>query len=422
MNSWKNIFSIETKANNHKIISLFGLKVALNPLYLAEVFSFIFDRLTPKNQNKIVFNSEPDFCDNTFSLYEYMIKNHSDEFECIWISTYKIPEHFKQMKNIYELYSIKGLFQIFTSKYIISNHCNDFINMIHSNRHVWLNLWHGMPIKTIGYIEKNINEKILKRYKKLSKKSYQIATSDLFKTILVPCFKTDFDKCFVTGLPRNDNIFDTTNNYKIAKLFNLKQYKKVILYSPTYKERKRKNIREIEHEFNNIFYFDDYSQEKFIKYLEDNQILFIVKPHPLDEKFYLANVINRFNSDNIRILFNNDLSEKKLQIYELFQHTDIMISDISSIALDYLILNKPVIYLSNLDEEYNINRGFILEDNYKIFMPGAKASNFKDMLIAIEEAIKVDSWKNIRQRTLPLIHKYQDSKSSERIYKIMKGL
>ena len=81
-----------------------------------------------------------------------------------------------------------------------------------------------------------------------------------------------------------------------------------------------------------------------------------------------------------------------------------------------------IIFLNSLAEEYNKNRGFTLEDNYEIMMPGEKVYNFHQLLNAIEDAIFTDKWKNSRLKILPLLHKYCDSNASERIYNIMKEL
>ena len=99
-----------------------------------------------------------------------------------------------------------------------------------------------------------------------------------------------------------------------------------------------------------------------------------------------------------------------------------MITDYSSIAIDYLISKKPVIFLCSTNEEYTANRGFILENNYDITMAGPKVNNFKQLLVAIEDALSTDSFKEERLKKIPLLHKYTDAKASERVYEIMKNL
>ena len=97
-----------------------------------------------------------------------------------------------------------------------------------------------------------------------------------------------------------------------------------------------------------------------------------------------------------------------------------MISDYSSVTIDYLLLNKPVLYLDNLSEDYKNTRGFILEDNYKILMPGAQVDNFNQFKEELLENLINDKYKYEREKSIPLIHKHIDFNSNERIYEIMK--
>lgn len=393
----------------------------INPVYFFRIISYIFDNILIKDNNKIVFNSDPDVSDNSYALYLY-IKENCPDLKCYWIVTNTNYEN-SNLSNIYNLYSLMGLYNIFTAKYVVSNHCNDFVEVINSKKHIWLNLWHGMSMKTLGYSEKHIPKKILSRYKKLGQRAYQFVSSDLFRIIMTSCFGAEYNKCFVTGLPRNDKIFDLLNDELITKYLKIKEYEKVILYAPTYKEMRRSKVREVNKPFNNIFYMDDYDNDDFLKYLDKNKILLIVKPHPFDEEFYKEHVQNLYKStSNVKIIYNDDLNKLNINLYEMFKYVDVMISDFSSITYDYLILSKPVIFINNLEDEYNKNRGLILEDNYELLMPGQKVSNFGQLCSVIEDAIIHDSWKEERMAKLPLIHKYMDDKSSQRVYEIMKGL
>lgn len=418
------ILSVEDKPNNYKVIKLLGLKLAINPLYITAAISKGLDRIIPKQKNKIVFNSYPDFSDNPLCFYNYLLEKHPGEYDIIWISSSSVENIFPKNTKGYRLYTLKGLFHIFSAKYIISNHCNDLVNMIHSKSHVWLNLWHGMPLKTLGVMEKNISSKNLHRYEILKNSAYQFVTSDIFKLSMISCFLINPNRVFITGQPRTDCVLAGKNKDKIKNILHTEKYNKVILYAPTYKEAQRNNgIREIDQVFDNIFYLKDYSEEDFLKFLEDNSILFIVKPHPIDEKFYKnLEDNNTFNHPNIKIIYEQDLSKNNLYFYEFFSLSDLMITDFSSIALDYLIAEKPVIFLNSLSEEYNKNRGFILEDNYEQLMLGDKVSDFKQLLNSIAGAILTDSWNKNKLSNISLIHKFRDNGSSERIYQIMKGL
>lgn len=417
----QNIFSI-TNNKKHKIITIFGFQIKFSkklPKFII-IVGRILDKILPKDNKKIIFCSYPDYSDNAKEFFEYLYTNHKDEYNMIWLC--KNPNSVEIPVKKYKIQSLKGLFELLTAKYTV-NTFFDLEKFITSLRRINLQLWHGMPLKTIGYLEKNIPPHMFKAYKK-NKNNYFFVTSDVFKLSMVACFLMNPNNIFITGQPRTDCILEKRNSYKIKEFLNFDKFSKIILFTPTYKECKRKNGgRDVNHLFNNIFYMDDYSQEQFYKLLEDKNMLFIIKPHPFEEKFY-RNLEKKeyFNHPNIKILYNSDMKNNNLYFYEFFQIADLMITDFSSIGIDYLLTQKPIIFLNSLAEEYNKNRGFILEDNYEIMMPGEKVYNFNQLIKAIEDAILTDSWKEQRLKMLPLLHKYCDSNASERVYKIMKGL
>ena len=415
------IFSITNK-KNHKIITILGIKIKFSkklPKYII-LLGKILDKIIPKNHTKIVFCSYPDYSDNAKEFFEYMKTNHANEYSMIWLCNN--PDSLEIPVKKYKIHSIKGLLELLTAKYTV----NTFFSLeqfTSSKRRVNIQLWHGMTLKTIGYLEKNIPDHMFKAYKK-NKDAYFFVTSDIFKLAMSASFLVNPNRIFITGQPRTDCIISKRNSNKIKKFLDCYNYDKVILFTPTYKECKRKDGgRDVDHLFNNIFYMDDYSEEKFYQLLENKNILFVIKPHPFEEKFYRnLEANNTFSHPNIKILYNTDIKNNDLYFYEFFQIADLMITDFSSIGIDYLITQKPIIFLNSLAEEYNKNRGFTLEDNYEIMMPGEKVYNFHQLLNAIEDAIFTDKWKNSRLKILPLLHKYCDSNASERIYNIMKEL
>ncbi len=400
------------------IIHLLGIRIKLK-IFNKKTLLF-FDLLLPKKKNKIIFASFPDYSDNSKEFFEYMKEYHSNEYELVWLLLDSKKNNPKQ--KLFSFHHPLGLYHLITSKYIVYTGLY-LANYLNFKRHVLLEVWHGMPLKTLGLNEKKIPQNTLKQYIKLAKNGYFFVSSDIFKLSMISSFMMPQDKIFITGQPKTDCILNNRNRENIAEFLNVKKFDKIFLYTPTYKEATRNNRRDIEKEFNNIFYFDDYSSKKLCNFLEEKNALLIIKPHPFDEKFYKeylkkGNLINA----NIKFIFNADIKKNNFYFYEFFQHTDLMITDFSSIAIDYLIANKPVLFLDNLSKEYENNRGFIIEDNYNILMPGEKIKSFTELLIKINDAITVDSWKEKRTLSLPLLHKYQDDKSCERIYNIMKEL
>lgn len=391
----------------------------------------LIDTILPKDNRKIIFISEPDFSDNAKVYYEYLYREHKNEFKFVWLYKKELDKSIlkKLNKNFpckkYYWGTIKGVFNMITAKYHVITHANvKYNDLINLKRHAVINLWHGSPIKTLGVNEKGISNKLLKAYKQLGANSFFFVTSDIFKLSMISCFLIPDNKIFITGQPRTDCIVSTKNLNIIETFLPVNKFEKVILYTPTYKEayRRRNNGKDIDKAFNNIFYMDDYCNDDFSRYLKERNILFVIKPHPFDENFYREYFITKKigMSENIRLIFNDDLLNKNLYFYELFQYSDLLITDFSSISIDYLITGKPVIYLDNLTEEYQKNRGFILENNFEILLCGEKVKTYAELLFAIENAFNKKN--DTGDAKLKYLHKYFDNNSSQRVYEIMKNL
>lgn len=245
----------------------------------------------------------------------------------------------------------------------------------------------------------------------------------LFKLSLAYCFRANPKNIHITGQARTDCIFtpsknalDYINKYKA-------QYQKIILYTPTYKERKIGNTREIKKKFNNIFYLDDFDYQDFCNYLDSNNILFLMKPHPQDEFFYRNYVKKTSLPQNIKIIFDSTLKDNNFYLYEIFNQCDLMISDYSSITIDWLITKKPIIYLSVVVDEYIESRGMCLEDNYQMLMLGGnKVASYTKLILEINNCLFNKTHSYYDDKSLSLLHKYFDGNSCKRIYNIIKTL
>ena len=98
----------------------------------------------------------------------------------------------------------------------------------------------------------------------------------------------------------------------------------------------------------------------------------------------LINPIKQFQDrENIITIHENDLSDNMITINEILDASDLMITDYSSLGVEYLFLNKPVLYINTDEEEYQNNRGIIFsEPNF--WMPGYKARKLDELIEGIK--------------------------------------
>lgn len=369
------------------------------------MFSFLIsliNRIIPKNKNKIIFASVPDCTGNALALYEYMKKNKSN-FKLIWIT----DNIYDNNRNVYKLKSLKGLYHLFTTKHLITTHSN-FIS-IKSKNQILVDLWHGMPLKSIGYFDSKSNLKDVKL--RSNKVDYTIATSIQFSAILSASFLINPEKILITGQPRNDQLFNVNIN-GIKEELNIKEFKKIILFAPTHREYEQKTG-----DIFDIFGIDDFNMDIFGDLLLENDAVLLIKLHPYEEKFYADKDLSVL-PDNIRVIDSEMLLKKNIEFYNLLGIVDTLITDYSSLYFDYLLLNKPIIFIVNDIEIYDAKRSFVLNP-LEFWMPGPMVRNFDELQSNIKLSMSDKFYYNERLAANELINFYQDDKSTERLYNIL---
>lgn len=101
---------------------------------------------------------------------------------------------------------------------------------------------------------------------------------------------------------------------------------------------------------NNIFNLEQYPEEKLVDFLKKNNYLLCIKKHPSEE----LNMVDLQN-ENIKVIYEEDLTNNSITINEILNASDLMITDYSSLGTEYLFFNKPIIYINTDAEEYSKN-------------------------------------------------------------------
>ncbi|MHA1380622.1 MAG: CDP-glycerol glycerophosphotransferase family protein [Candidatus Helarchaeota archaeon] len=392
------------------------------PLHLI----YIFSCFSPRNKNIWIFGSGAygdKFADNSKYLFLYVNENHRDKIRSIWISQKKsIVKILKE--NGYEAYhsnNPKAIFYSLKAKFFIIDIFSSTFGLCYwfSGRAKKINLWHGMPLKKIGYDDnKSIMHcpNLIKRFFfrifipwSVEKWNMVIVTSNLFREIINNALRVNKDKIKITGLPRNDIFFRKIKGSlmgmaKNSLIYNdLVRFKKknsqikVFFYAPTFRDTDRDFIEDANLDFGRI--------DQLLKLY--NSFL-IVKFHPLTKI-----KINKVNFDKI-IFLNSDID-----IYPFLSFTDFLITDYSSVYFDFLLRNKPIIFFPFDIKEYQTkDREFYF--NYDEFTPGPKAYSFKELIVWMEYFLKGnDEFEKERKKIKNICFEYKDGNSSERIYQYL---
>ena len=235
-------------------------------------------------------------------------------------------------------------------------------------------LGHGTPLKCIGLMEKD-GKLIKKLYYLLSRTniSYSLASAPFLVDVIKNCIGVPKSKILVTGQPRTEVLFTQKNS-----LAETQDGFTHVLYAPTWRQHAK--VR--------LFPFNDFSLEKLQSFLTENKIKIHIRFHPAYEEDIPKNLLAL---DNV-VLFSAKSYPEVMDYLNLF---DVLITDYSSIYFDYMLLERPIIFLPYDLEEYEKSVGFTID--YERYTPGDKPSNFYEFTECLLKA------KNAPKEFLPEI-------------------
>ena len=291
--------------------------------------------------------------------------------------------------------SFSSFKKLATSKYIFLN--DNFFPLAFMNfkdESIVTQLWHAPGAsKKFGGSVASADE--LEMLSKIGNKTdYLITSSKNIENQYAEAFQIDKKKIKPLGLPRLDYYFENHDLNKIKSEFCEKYgedaNKKIILYAPTFRDEER---------YNNVFNFLD--MKKFNDVLGEDYVL-ALRLHPKIKDFYHENI----ESSENYIDCSDYPSEQ-----ELMMISDILITDYSSIMIEFAILDKPILFfVYDLDSYLSTERGFYYD--FKKTVPGKLAYDCDELIDAINNN---DFDKNKMSSFVKTQFDAIDGKSSKRV-------
>ena len=271
---------------------------------------------------------------------------------------------------------------------------------LHKKRLI-INLWHRVPLKKIALLDPNLKKAARIYFKKIFSENYTciLTTSHELIPLMARSFAVSEDKIKVWGQPRNDGLFQKNDCHEIlGQLFpDLPEYTKTVLYAPTFRDYGQVQL----------FPFKDFDQKQLEAFLEEKNMLLFIRTHVAEQGSAAPYLGKR-----IRFL-GNEQAEDVTGILNIF---DCLITDYSSIYIDYLLTDKPMIFLPYDRQQYLDGRG--MNFDYDDVTPGPKPETFNDFLDALSP--KEDFWKSERTRVNRLFNEIQHPCAADICNKVLK--
>lgn len=368
--------------------------------------------LAPRSRKIWVFGAwlGQQFADNP--KYLFIEANQMKGIRPVWIT--KNPEVVREVRGFgYEAYlfsSGKGILCQLRAKYAVM--CNGISDLNHTflGRAVFLNVWHGVPLKKIGYDDtkgKNWDSRGQKIRRKIQQfplgREYVVATSDTFAKIYRSAFRRPSEQILTYGQPRNDVFYDIDHIFPVnEKLRRRLEGHKVVLYAPT-------------HRLEGSIPFplkENFDLKRLDEFCRDNHILFIIRRH----FYHFQEELDLSGYSNIL-----DMTRESLDIQELLMGTDLLVTDYSSTYIDYLLLDRPVIFY-DFDYDSYIEKDREMYFPYEKVTPGIKAETFDELMEGMRQVFSgADMFAEDRKRVRNLFYceKGQKAVGEELLEKMM---
>lgn len=307
----------------------------------------------------ILFQSSPNYSGNSKIMYDYIKEKYKNKVNLYWAIGSRIDyDRLKDKLNCVMYGSTEMIDLMDTIDVIFTTHGQ--LREYKKEGQIYINLWHGIGMKKLGYMlqQKNLAPQDQRYLEQLQMKTdYIIVPSKFWQLIFCAIFSVNYNQILPIGCPKLDPLVKTNGKDNLEKILNmnLSHYKKIIYYMPTF--RKGCNRLDSNPNLNNILNLEEYDESLLINYLEENDYLLCIKYHPDEEELFNFNIY-----DNVKIIKEEQLQEYEYSVYDILNAADMLITDYSSLGIEFTIIDKPVIYIDSDIEDYQKNRGLIFDD------------------------------------------------------------
>ena len=354
--------------------------------------------LLPRNRKLAVFGAwnGDRYCDNPKYLMLYLL-SHSD-YKCVWVG----KEHLRgQMPNHDNFYFVpygswSAVFVALRARCIFC--CvtdKDVANVMWQGGALRFNLWHGIPLKYMGERTPfKISHTVPRRkFRQIVHSFYEsfrpspwwtVTASRKMSDMMVACYPELFShkRILEIGTPRNDYIISNSSNFelrsvlkeKYGKLLGFAVDKKIVLYMPTWRMCQ-----------GDVFTFSGMELDRksvLEEVLRESSAVLIEKHH--------QSVLERMNVESSKesdfVIIGSSL-HNEVDPLELCLITDVLITDYSSIYIDFGLLNRPCIHFIYDYGEYKRKDSGLAYDLHEV-AGGPCVKTFDELTNALRDILQ----------------------------------
>lgn len=233
-----------------------------------------------------------------------------------------------------------------------------------------------------------------------------VSTSEFVSDLQEECLQIGRDKHVVTGYPRNDCLLDVSAEQQRDWLDFLGDARpaRVVLYAPSWRHGR---------EPTRFFPFPDFDVDGLVQTLRDTGTLLLLRPHAQDLRY--AEVRRTCESlaahaDVVRLATHELLPD----VNRFLPFVDVLVSDYSALYHDFLLLDRPMVFVPYDYAEFEQQNGFLYD--YPGSLPGPAVGNQAGLCRYLNAYARGEDTHRAERRALrDRIHTYQDGHSCDRV-------
>lgn len=350
--------------------------------------------------------------DNPYALFlELRKRDKYKRFKHIWVlddfqSNRQVIDRFQNENVRFVLFGSEEYLEVLASAKYLINNVTFPPYFIKKEGQVYVNTWHGTPLKSMGYEMVDGNSGSANTERNFLHADYLLSANEIMTRMYLKSYKLEGilpGQVIEEGYPRNDLLLNTErkNEYNLLENYgvSIDKDKKIILFAPTWRENENGGAEVNPEELLGV-------KELLEKEIDTEKYQILIKPHQ-----YVYKQLKDLEE------YKGLLVPATVDANELMSVVDILISDYSSIFLDYMVLERPVLFYIPDLESYKEKRGLDLQPED---LPGPYSDNLLDVADYINNIEKIqekyfDSYQSMKKR----VCKYDDGNVSKRIIDIV---
>jgi len=343
------------------------------PVWLFNLPVYLVSACLPKRANRWLFACRQGtaFAENSKYLYQYVHSARRD-IDAIWITKNRDVHRALRSKGYKACmaHSPAGYWYSMTAGVIFLSHNRiwkpDGNGFAISRGTLIMQLWHGSPIKRLGDTIEDVGRSPLTIFigKVLTTVFPFLAIRTSCHRMLAACpqaanhlrdsYNLQDANMLISGYPKNDDWL------RRAQQSRKRDGPRTVIYMPTFRLADWR-----------LFVDYEFDMNRLNGVCREHNIEFHIKLHPYSLDRVEPIMKNLLALSNIRYCTAGD-------IYDILDQFDVLITDYSSIAFDYVLCGRPIIFAPFDYESYkNEERGFL--EDYDSICAGPKAHDWLEL-------------------------------------------